>query len=558
MPKFCHNCGKPVKVEDAKFCIECGVSFTEKSIEEIKVNKNESAVVSKKNIKSETEMEPILNENMSPLSNKDIGNMLEAFTAEILVAEGFKVEKNVRKKLDSKSIAEWDIIATKKIKDKTFTRIVECKNYGNSVQREKIDAFDGKLSSFSEIKNPNALFVSQSFSSGARSQAEYKNIELWDFKDLTERHVLSKIGRYGNQQKEIIIPYALPLLIDYTKITNLELKNSDKVSINRAKLFWRPFYKIKYSLNVSKSDPSGKSHTLKDEGLCFVDAQDGAVLNLPTPKENDTLLDIFPTIKFKDSEEDLFLKELKHESDHDYRIQITDEYQSIQIDPKISKHIARENAIGSIIYANTKTFNYEVKGKKRKSDDFDFDFPETRDFTIVPKKGDIIIKDTQIIHVPKWDIEFISGEKIYRREVIGHKGTIISDSISHCPQHKIIGLELFKKNTKAVCETDGKALCKDHVFQCPTCKKWNCDEHSMKCTICGTHYCSEHITNKCSDCESLVCYECSLKCPICGQNHCKKHWVKCDKCNTEICLSCTTTKTSMLVFKKYLCKKCQP
>jgi hypothetical protein len=558
MPKFCHNCGKSVKVEDAKFCIECGVSFTEKSNEEIKVNKNESAVESKKDIKSETEMESTEHENMSPLSNKDIGNMLEAFTAEILVAEGFKVEKNVRKRLDSKSIAEWDIIATKKVKDKTFTRIVECKNYGNSVQREKIDAFDGKLSSFSEIKNPNALFVSQSFSSGARSQAEYKNIELWDFKDLTERHVLSKIGRYGNQQKEIIIPYALPLLIDYTKITNLELKNSDKVSINRAKLFWRPFYKINYSVNVSKSDPSGKSHTIKDEGLCFVDAQDGAVLNLPTPKENDTLLDIFPTIKFKDSEEDLFLKELKHEPDHDYRIPITDEYQSIQIDPKISKHIARENAISSIIYANTKTFNYEVKGKKRKSDDFDFDFPETRDFTIVPKKGDITIKDTQIVHVPKWDIEFISGEKIYRREIIGHKGTIISDSISHCPQHKIIGLELFKKNTTAVCETDGKALCKDHVFQCPTCKKWNCEEHSMKCTICGTHYCSEHITNKCSDCESLVCNECSLKCPICGQNHCKKHWVKCDKCNTETCLSCTTTKTSMLIFKKYICKKCQP
>jgi len=192
MLKFCHNCGKPVNVEDAKFCIECGASFTQKTNEEIKINKNESAVISKKDINPEIEIEPPINENISSISSKDLGNMLEAFTAEILVAEGFKVEKNVRKMLDSKSIAEWDIIATKKLKDKTLTRIVECKNYGNSVQREKIDAFDGKLSSFSEIKNPNALFVSQSFSSGARSQAEYKNIELWDFKDLTERHVLSR------------------------------------------------------------------------------------------------------------------------------------------------------------------------------------------------------------------------------------------------------------------------------------------------------------------------------------------------------------------------------
>ena len=556
MPKFCHNCGKTVKVEDAKFCNECGASFTERTNDDIKINKNESDII-KKEVKSEIEMEPTVNENMSPLSNKDLGNKLEAFTAEILEAEGWSVKKNERKRLESKSMAEWDIIATKKLKDKTLTRIVECKNYGNSVQREKIDAFYGKLQSFSEIKNPNALFVSISFTSGARSQAAYTGIELWDKKDLTEKIFSTKIGRHGNQYKEIIIPYALPLLIDYTKITHLELKNPDKVSVNRAKLFWRPFYTIKYSVNISKSDPSGKSHTVKDDGICYVDAQDGAVLNLPTPKENDTLFDIFPTIKFKDSEEDLFLMELKHEPDHDYRIPITDEYQSIQIDSKISKHIARENAINSIIYANTKTFNYEVKGKRRKGDDFDFEFPETRDFTIVPKKGDITIKETQIVHVPKWDIEFISGEKIYRREVIGHKGTIISDSISYCPQHKIIGLELFKKNTTAVCETDGKALCKDHVFQCPTCKKWNCEEHSVKCSICGTHYCSEHITNKCSDCESLVCDECSLKCPICGQNHCKKHWVKCDKCNDEVCLSCTTTKTSMLVFKKYICKKCQ-
>lgn len=557
IPKFCHNCGKPIKVEDAKFCNECGVSFIEKSSEEEEIKPNESDAISINDIKSESKNEPTVNENISSLSNKDLGNMLETFTAEILQAEGFSVNKNERKRLDSKSVAEWDLIATKKLKDKTLTRIVECKNYGNSVQREKIDAFIGKLQSFSAIKNTNPLFVSMSFTSGARNQAEWANIELWDFKDLTERHVLSKIGRYGGKQKEIILPYALPLLIDYAKITNLELKNSDKITVNRAKLFWRPFYKINYSIHVTKSDPTGKSHTVKNEGLCFIDAQDGAVLNLPTPKENDTLFDIFPTIKFKDSEEDLFLKELKYEPDHDYRIPITNEYQSIQIDPKISKHIARENAINSIIYANTASFEYEIKSKRRKSDDFSFDFPEHKNFTIVPKKGDITIKETQIVHVPKWDVEFISGEKIFRREVIGHKGTIISDTINQCPQHKIIGLELIKKNSIAVCETDGKALCKDHVFQCPSCKKWNCDEHSVKCSICGTHYCSEHITNKCSDCESLICDACSLKCSICGQNHCKKHWVKCDICKDEICISCTTTKSSMLVFTKYICRKCQ-
>jgi hypothetical protein len=286
MPKFCHNCGKPIKIQDAKFCNECGASFTEIMNEEEKSNENELDINSQKDIKSESEIEPLENERVPSLSSKDLGNMLETFTAEILQAEGFSIKKNEWGRLDSKAVAEFDIIATKKQKDKSLTRVVECKNYGSSVAREKIDAFIGKLKTYSTIKNPNPLFVSMSFTSGARSQADYAGIELWDFKDLTERHVLSKIGRYGEQKKEIILPYALPLLIDYTKITGLELKNSDKVTVNRAKLFWRPFYKISYSVNITKSDPTGKSHTIKDDGLCFVDAQDGVVLNLPTPKEN--------------------------------------------------------------------------------------------------------------------------------------------------------------------------------------------------------------------------------------------------------------------------------
>ena len=558
MPKFYHNCGKTVTVEEAKFCNECGISFIESTNKVIK-NSEKLDFVPKiqEEIKPEKISDSQNNDIDTSLSSKELGNKLEAFAAKILQAEGWSVERNVRDRLESKARAEFDIIAKKKQKDRTLIRIVECKNYGSSVKIDKVQSFSDKMNSYKEFKNPLGLFVSLSFTQDARQHAEYRNITLWDQHDLAGKILGIEIGRYGKQTEEKIIPYAMPLLIDYTRITTLDLKNSNKVTSNNAKLFWRPFYKIAYSLLVTKTDPNGKSHTLKDSGVCFVDAQDGDVLNLPTPKENDTLFDIFPNIKFKDSEEDLFLKELKYEPEHDYHVLLTDEYQSIQIDPKITKHIAKENAINSIIFANTKSFEYEVKSKRRKSENFEFEFPETRDFKIVPKKGDITIRETQVVHVPKWDVEFISGEQIYRREVIGHKGTIISDPISHCPNHKIIGLELFKKNSIAVCETDGKALCKDHVFQCPTCKKWNCEEHSVKCSICGTHYCSEHITNKCSDCESLICDECSLKCPICGQNHCKKHWVKCDKCNVEICISCTTTKTTMLVFKKYICKKCQ-
>ena len=364
--------------------------------------------------------------------------------------------------------------------------------------------------------------------------------------------MLFKIGRYQGQKKDISFKNALPLLIDYNTITKLDIENPEKVSVNNPKLVWRPFYKIVYSLFISKTDPKGNIHKVNDSGECIVDAQDGMVLNLPVPKEKESIFGL-PDIKFKDSEEDLFVAELKSIPEQDYHLQVSPDYQIIKVEPSVTKNFARESAMNSIIYKNTKTFTYEVN--KRKQSDSIFDSPDTRDFTIVPKKSDIKIKETRLIHVPKWDIEFISGDQIYRREKIGHKGTVITDSIIYCPKHKIIGdIISMKKNTIAVCEVDGKALCKAHVFKCPICNKWFCEEHSVKCSICGTHYCPEHI-GKCADCKSPLCDACTKVCPICGETHCKKHWVKCEKCGTEVCSSCITSKSGM-IFKKYTCKKC--
>jgi hypothetical protein len=257
-----------------------------------------------------------------------------------------------------------------------------------------------------------------------------------------------------------------------------------------------------------------------------------------------------PDIKFKDSEEDLFVSELKSVPEQDYHIQLPPDYQMIKVEPKVTKNFAKESAIQSIIYANTTTFKYEVNSRRN-----DSIIPDMRDFTIVPKKSNITIKETRLLHVPKWDIEFVSGSQIYRREIIGHKGTVISDTIKSCPRHKILGkLDFIKKENIAVCEVDGKALCKDHVFKCPICNRWFCEEHSKKCSTCGTHYCTEHI-ERCEDCGSPICDTCIKVCPICSKTHCKKHWVKCEKCGTEVCSSCVSAKSGM-IFKKYTCKRC--
>ncbi len=550
MSKFCHSCGTQIAHENVKFCPECGATL----IQKVSVEKNEVIAQVQTNSKIENEDDDTVIEENQGLSYNELGKKLEAFTAEILIAEGWSVRSNVRDNLESGARAEFDVIASKTRNGRLLTRIVECKNYSSAVGRDKIDVFSKKIESYPVIKNPSKLFVAINFSSDARKQADYENVTLWDGNDLREKIFSIKIGRYQGQIKEMTFKNALPLLIDYTSIIKLDLENSDKVSVNSAKLVWRPFYKIVYSLFVSKTDPKGHAHKVKDSGECIVDAQDGMVLNLPVPKENVSIFGL-PDIKFKDSEEDLFVTELKSVPEQNYHLQLSPDYQVIKLEPKITKHFARESALNSIIYKNTETFKYEVNSRKRS--DSVFDLPDTREFTIVPKKSDISIKETLLVFVPKWDIEFVSGDQIYRRETIGHKGTVISDSIKYCPKHKIIGnIITLKKNTIAVCEVDGKALCKDHVFKCPICNKWFCEEHSVECAICGTHYCPEHI-GKCADCGSPLCDACTKVCPICGETHCKKHWVKCEKCGTEVCSSCITSKSGM-IFKKFTCKKCSP
>jgi hypothetical protein len=551
MSKFCHNCGKGLAIENSKFCPECGAPIAIQD-KQVSAEPPRKAIKVIQPVESEADDEII--SDKPALSYKELGNKLEEFTARVLQVEGWSTDLQIRDHLDSGARAEFDIIATKKQKDRVLTRIVECKNYNSAVGREKIDAFAKKIESYGSAKNPTALFVAINFSSDARKEADYENVILWDGNDLKEKMFAIEIGRYNKQVNNLKFSYALPLLIDYINITNLDLDNYDKVSVSNAKVYWRPFYKIVYSLFVSKADPRGKPHNVADTGVCIVDAQDGMVLNLPVPKEKDPLFDL-PDITFKDSEEDLFVKELESIPEYDYTIQISPDYQMVKLEPKITKRLAKDSAIRSIIYKNTKTFEYEVNSQRK--DDTIFDLPDTRKFTIIPKKADITIKESLLVYVPKWDVEFFSGDQIYRKEVIGYKGTVISDTIKHCPKHKILGkFDFVKKENIAVCEVCGKALCKDHVFKCPICNKWFCEEHSVKCVTCGAHYCSEHI-GKCADCDSPLCDACAKKCPICDEIHCKKHWVKCDKCGTEVCSSCISSKSGML-FKKYICKKCSP
>lgn len=210
MPKFCHNCGTQIIHENAKFCPECGSTLIQKDNVMVKEITTPSQIVS---TIEDDEDESIIAQDEG-ISYNELGKKLEAFTAEILTAEGWSVESNVRDNLDSGARAEFDIIASKKRNGKLLMRIVECKNYSSAVGREKVDSFSKKIETYSAVKNASALFVAINFSSDARKQADHENIILWDGNDLKEKLFAIKIGRFKDQVKDIVITeYHLEIIV---------------------------------------------------------------------------------------------------------------------------------------------------------------------------------------------------------------------------------------------------------------------------------------------------------------------------------------------------------
>ncbi|GFO97305.1 restriction endonuclease [groundwater metagenome] len=260
--------------------------------------------------------------------------------------------------------------------------------------------------------------------------------------------------------------------------------------------------------------------------------------------------------KKEDKERGILKKELRQNPDKDFSITQPDNYKVIKLSPQISEVVARGETIDYVVEKNTETIEYEVPTKKRKrkdDDDLDFELPDIKEYTLKPSRKDVTINEIQLIHVPKWEVEFESGDYTYIRVISANGGTIIADNITNCNKHLL--KDFIKKKNVAVCDVCGKALCKDHIVKCPTCAALRCETHSIQCMSCKTIFCSEHIKNKCAECGEAVCDACLQRCPICGENHCNKHMTKCAKCGKVICTSCTR-KEGSLIFKKTICKNC--
>lgn len=556
---FCSNCGAKIEVENSKFCSKCGFNLQVKkeaseapkiqeTSEDIEQEKITPSVIDGKTEESE----------YSAKNAYALGFKFEDTVEQILKAKGYSTQRRCR--LDGqKGKSEIDILAIKRYREKERKIAVECKNYTNSVPVKDIRDFVAKLD---DLRIPNGLFVAYGdFSSEAESWGENSGLELWDGDTVFEKFYELNVGRLKVGDK-VDFKYYLPVKFNFSDAVSLYFNNKNKVDISGVKLIWRPFYKVFYELNSVQTDPIKRKHRITDSGFFIVDA-----LIKNSQKQKDTISTVMKSISFgmlgKSAEEkkeekeiDILKKELHQNPDKDFSITQPDNYKIIKLSPQITETAARGETIDYVVQRNTKTVDYEIPTKKKKRrDEFDSDFesPDIRECTLKPSRKDVVINEIQLIHVPKWEVEFESGDYTYIRIISANGGSIIADNITNCNKH--ILKDFLKRKNVAVCEVCGKALCKDHVFKCPVCGAWFCETHSIQCAGCKSRFCIEHIKNKCIECEEAICSSCLLKCPICGETHCNKHMTKCVKCGKSVCISCTR-KEGNLIFKKTICKNC--
>jgi hypothetical protein len=435
-----------------------------------------------------------------------MGKKLETVLEQIYKAEGYLTQKKQKISSTSGYYHEIDILAVKD-NDKIA---VECKNYLSPVGVEKIRAFSEKVR---DLGNQwRGVFASYtSFTPDALECAKERHIELLSQDDIKERLYTALSSRASIQGDKIYIEDALPVNTGYPKVTHLQLKNKDTITVNRARLVFHPYmlyhYEIKKAWYEKKAQ---KSRVYKKDGIVIVDLLDNDVIIHDAIKEHEII---------------------NHKPVKSLSIGVDQDYQVIQLEPNYKSQAAQNSAK---IY----TIEKYASGEK---------------LPFALKKSDVILDNGQPVYVPKWDILFEVSGKVYKREVLACSGETIFDPIVYCPHHKkLLGSKILLKKNIAACEECGDTFCIAHGTRCSDCNKWICKNHTITCSICKKPYCKDHISQGCKYCKEYVCSHCLVTCPTCNHTIGKNHMVTCDLCGKQTCSSCMPASGKLI--KKHYCR----
>jgi hypothetical protein len=80
-------------------------------------------------------------------------------------------------------------------------------------------------------------------------------------------------------EKIIITGCSLPVNLEYKDAIKVELTNPTATRISSAALEFHPYFVFEYTLNVSRKEPVGSTHPIKNTGIHIVDALNGRFLS---------------------------------------------------------------------------------------------------------------------------------------------------------------------------------------------------------------------------------------------------------------------------------------
>lgn len=494
--KFCPECGSDLGVGSVKFCSNCGKNLWQSP------STNPAAVaasppstpdllsggdsiyrdtVSAKEDPDNGKGQDFIYDTSSASSSTNtvhsLGVKLEELVEKILKNKEYSTQRRQKLRGRSGALHEIDVLA----KRKNRVMAVECKNYDRNtvVGIKELRDFHSKLKDLHH--DDDALFVTfGKFSSDSVTYANKYDIELWDGDQLSKIYLSMLIGRHSTpaDYNEVIVEAALPISMTYEEATSLKLENA-YLAQTTGLLIFRPYYIFEYKLDSVRMDRRGKTHRIRDEGHCVVDAITEGIVH---ENEQEGL---------SNADQMLFSKKSKDESEYEkmwkkrengqvcmdlknirpkihYKLQENPDYSISSLEPSLSMKTATYMVLEEIIDSNIKEVSYDTKTSRGEV--------EKKTMTIIPRKSDIAIKKSSLVYVPIWVISIQSKGVTYRRRAMAASKTMIVDELALCPKD-FSSLKILskKKSSVALCETCGTSLCDDHIY------KNN-----------GEHYCKEH------------------------------------------------------------------
>lgn len=376
------------------------------------------------------------------------GKNLEEMVEAVLKSEGYSTQKRRRIQGVSGTKNEIDVWAEKMGK----ILLAECKNYNqkNQVGISELTHFKTKIDEISKMHNTkiDGLFVTSSYFSGeAEKFALHHHIELWDYSALSDRFMKIQLGRSEDQAK---LELALPLEISYDDVLLLRLINQDLVAVKKVSLFWHPYYRIDYRLDMARKLPNKKIHTENIEDFILFDAVNNESVSKSSARQH--IRDQFRRSKSRSH----------------YRVEIDDRYHTSILQPKGAAAMVKKLANRHIIERHSRPVEYQVK--------FEDDYI-TRSIKIVPVPKEIIIKDMQLIYAPVWNVVFELGDEEYYRISYGKPNEFYRDDISICAKNHGLWdkIRMYPKESHAICETCYKPFCEKHIVSASS--RYYCKEH---------------------------------------------------------------------------------